>query len=482
VIQFPNLNQGILIYAQNTTDDDELGKIIELRVSNEFDYKYRAKYFGIYLPTYKLSFGDIDRLLIKLPPIESDVVYPVYLERVKASNLFFENDFVYFYERLRNPQNIYPRAGAVYNITRQGFNFVSGKLYVDHETIPVKFKLHIPNITSHGKFHLYNPDTGYLMWTIEIDGLDIYINDVLDTTLENEEEIEMDIGFDLNSVRINIFETDELLYTTEDTTPLNTMPSISDSVMEIEGLDELTIDWMLCYKACFKNTEVYSVLEYTDFEKLVTSGQPLLTHISRFGMKVVRSDETEYELGIERTITDATLDKYGMKVVKRDIYSHINPFEFTIYNSISEIHPIELTIINECSYTHPIKFPVGGGVTTGPDTGFEAGMVLSKTELSDDGEFGIKAIKHNYMAHELGMQRVVALQEDYYWGMQGTHVKDFTPDAKYAMTVYKDSSLTYEEMLLIAAKKATWNVTIASEMFEEYVLKSTFTGGGIESK
>jgi hypothetical protein len=50
------------------------------------------------------------------------------------------------------------------------------------------------------------------------------------------------------------------------------------------------------------------------------------------------------------------------------------------------------------------------------------------------------------------------------------------------MTVYKDSSLTYEEMLLIAAKKATWNITIASEMFEEYVLKSTFTGGGIESK
>lgn len=478
MIQFPNLNEGILIYAQNTTDDPELGKIIELRVDNEFDYRYRARYFGIYCPVYKLYFNDVDRLLIKLPPIESDVVYPVQLERVKASNLYFDYDFVHFFDNLRSPQHLYPRPGAVYNISREGFNFVSGKLFVDHETVPVKFKLHIPNTTSYGKFHLYNPETGYLMWTIMVDGLRIYINDVLKTTLSNESEIEMDIGFDTTSLRINIFESDELLYTVTDSSPLNTMPAISDSVLEIEGLDTLTIDWLFCYKACFENTKVYSVLEYTNFEQFITAGQPMLTHIHRFGMRVARNQHINEEIGVERTITDAELDRYGMRVALRKSWTYSNPLELKIYNVITDVHPFELRVLNNYTFSHPMVIPVGGIVTKDSEYTLKA----SKTGLSEYGAYGMKLVKHQYVTEELGIQRKIALQEDYYYGMQMTHIKDFVPYGEYAMTVFKDSGLEDEEILLMAIKKSTFNITIESEVYEKYVLRSIFSGGGIESE
>jgi hypothetical protein len=478
VIQFPNLNKGILIYAQNTTDDAELGRIIELRVSNEFNYQYQARYFGIYLPTYKLSGGDVDRLLIQLPPVESEVVYPIYLERMVSSNIYTEDSLVEFYDNLRNPQYLDPRPGADYTITREGFRFKTGKVRLLHETLPVKIKLHIPNITSHGKFHLYNPSTGYLMWTVEIDGLDIYINDTLETTLANENEIEMDIGFDETSLRLNFFETYDLLYTTEDSSPLNTMPSVSDSILEFEGLEDMDIDWLLCYQACFKNSEVYSVMDYTDFEMLVISGQPTLTHINKFGIQTnVANNETE-EIGIKRLVTDAELHQNGMKVVKRDNWSYSNPLELLVYNAISEIHPLEITIINQCSYSHPVKFPVGGAITTA----ITLGMVGSKTELSEYGEYGIKAIKHNYKNHELGLQRMVALQEDYYWGMQPTHLKDVVLFGEFAMTPRIERELLEEEIILMAIKKIVANIYIESETYEKNYLESNFTGGGIESK
>jgi len=479
MIQFSSLQDGVLVYAKNTTDDPELGRIVELRVENNFESKYFAKYEGMYLPMYTLSYGDVDRLLIKLPPIEPKSIYPIYLVKRERNILYSEADFVFFFDNLSNPQYITPRQGAVYSITRRGFIFTSGKLKVAHEETPVKFKMHIPNITSHGKFHMYNPDTGYLDWTVEIDGLDIYVNDVFETTLTNEAEIEMDLGFNSERLVTNFYELGDTLYTSEHSEALETMPAISDSILEIEGLDALTIDWMMCYKASFQNTEVYGTVEYTDIMDLATTGQPLLTDITKFGNSLIKSNSYEKELGVQRILTTTDLSLYGMSIKLREHLLNRSILETEVYNVITNKHPLEIIVFNTDNFKSLLCIPVGSVITKD----IEIAPKLSKADFTADLNSGIKLSKQNHFSSMLGIQRQIALQEDYYYGQQPTFLKEVVVESKYSMTTRKESELTSEKTLMIILKKILGNVEITSETFKDIYFLSTLAGnGGVESK
>lgn len=479
MIQFTSLNDGVLVYAKNTTDDPDLGRIIELRVGNHFAYQYFAKYEGMYLPMYTLSYGDVDRTLIQLPPIESRSIYPVYLAKRDRHAFYNETPFVYFFDNLRNPQHIFPRQGAVYSINRRGFVFTSGKFRVDHEEAPVKFKIHIPNITSHGKFHMYNPDTGYLDWVVEIDGLDVYVNDVFQTTLTNENEIEMDLGFNSERLVTNFYESDDILYTNEYSDALETMPAISDSILEIEGLDSLTIDWIMCYKASFQNTVVFGSVEYTDILDLVTTGQPLLTNISKFGIKTTKAEDTQTELGLQRTVTDAELGLYGMVLKLRDSLISESLLEIKINNTLQKKHPLEVKVRNSGVYNSLMQIGVGSAITKV----FETALQGAKADLEKVDELGIKLSKQNHFTEELGLQRTIAYQDDNYYGMQPTFIKDVVKSGEYSMTLRLENELRSEQMLMIMLKKILDNVSIETETFRDMYLITTIAGnGGVETQ
>lgn len=456
MISFPPQHDGILVYTQVNTSDPELGRTVELLIENPKLHHYLIDFFGNYLPYFRIKVTpEVDRVFVQLPPVDDMSVYPLYIEKTFVNRIVYDN-FFYWYDDMFDSEHLFTTDGAVHYVDQNGLRIDSGKIAVDTTECPIKIKGKIFNSDFHAKFYLYDLANELLKFTVEINDGAVTVNDTAAGTVVIEDEAEFDLGFTEDEFRINFFDTDgNLIDYVSDDTPLNTDAPDAEYSIEIEG-GSITLVWLFCYKGALEPTSVIGIQPYTDFEGLITAGEPRLTSRTYFGIRSEISEFYEAILGTQRQIAAGTFYSAGMKltVAEQKAFSAIS--EVFVQGIVSKDYLAEVAAYQDILYSTLAE--VEAAVLT---MDIEFGTKEQIRELIEDINTGVKAAVQQYTDKFLGLQRTIGHFEEYEFESRISMAMEFMQDVELAMLTKVEQEISIADIIQILMRKATEEITIS---------------------
>jgi hypothetical protein len=456
------VNDGILLYVANSSIDEN-SRTVELRLEDDGNTDdFVTEIFGNYVPNFRFNpDGFADRLFIKVPQSLDTNAVPIYITREMVSHIYFDDTFFYFYDNLFYPEKLITTEGAVHAITQTGFELRSGIVNIDlNEGIPIKLKIFFTK-AFHGRFHLYDLTTGLKKWIVEINGNDFYFNDVYSKTIEHDSPCEIEIGWISDSVRVNVYNGAELVDFAFNGVPLDE-DSDSEYACSIEAIDENYVEmaWIMALDSAHEPVQILGEQGYTDILELITSGAILLTYKSKFGVNAHTGTYLNYNLSLQRTITDAVKEYYGIlsrlasietirvisEIITKKGMEISNIFELITYNEFQKKFVTELVTVLIESVIN------------------QFGLKSKIVGVDDVENFGVKAQKWNNLDIKLALERAIAEYEKIFMAVKGCYADDETEIISRMMTVGKFEEFeTTFDLVLKAFAKTYKDITIKTE-------------------
>ena len=481
----PYEHDGYLVYVSGNSIDELEGRLIELRFERTNPMHYEVSLYGNFLPIYimrdfKDTSDNVDRVFVKVPSVGQDVSVPLLIKRVRVNNQSWGEKFFVFVEDFEPPTYIGYRTGSNAYTTVKGFEIAYGKVFLKTtERLPLKLKGKTTYPAYKATYYCYNPSEMKYLWEVKVDNGTVYINGIQQGSVEIEENMEFELGWSDEHVRIVFFSGQQIKAEFGYDVPLN-QTGVSDTVLEIEG-DDVEFWWLMLFQSAVLPAEVMGWYLTTDVIEWLMTGAPRLMEPTQWGKVGKYYGVAKQEIGLERTITELERDDTFGEVAKLPTLQTQNSYvEVNIQQDLSAYNFAEVAMEQDISNNHFAEVSCADIDSTDVHKYGEKAPVAYADDVSVSS---LLAKIYGKLQQEIGMQRSVGYREEHRFGEKATFAGEMTEQAGWA-SIAKNERMHYDlfSVIIDVVQKLQRNVIILSEAVEKYGVAAYESGLEVESE